>query len=87
MHLSAPPPCTQLCAELGIPYAALLVATNWAAGRHPGDNAKPLNPDEFSTCAAQRTDVIFSCLVDLVKNVIEHGPRQLNDAKRARVEG
>ena len=31
-------PCkstAQLCAELGIPYSALLIATNWAAGRHP----------------------------------------------------
>lgn len=61
----------KLCAELGIPFAALLVATNWAAGRHPGDQTKPLSHAEFEACAAQREDVILGCLVDLLKNDVQ----------------
>ena len=44
----------QLCAELApIPYAALLVATNWAAGRHPGDNTMALSHEEVCALGMQ----------------------------------
>ena len=45
----------KLCAELGVPYAALLIATNWAAGRHPGDATKALSHDEVSAESSKRT--------------------------------
>jgi len=83
----------KLCAELGIPYAALLVATNWAAGRHPGDNSKDLSHQEFAECAAQRVGVLVACLVDLLKKAIrkEEGPPRVvatvpSPPKRQRVD-
>jgi len=78
----------KLCAELGIPYTAMLVATNWAAGRHPGDNAKPLSHDEHSEFAAERFGVTFSCLAGLFEHVMQHGSdRLLTSRKRARDDG
>ena len=44
----------KLCAELGVPYAALLIATNWAAARHPGDATKALSHDEVSAESSKR---------------------------------
>jgi len=76
----------KLCAELGIPYSALLIATNWAAGRHPGDNAKALSHEEVAKCASQRNGVAFSCLVDIFDNAINRGVGQFNDAKRRRLD-
>jgi len=73
----------KLCAELGIPYAALLVATNWAAGRHPGDHAKALSHEEVTACAAQRLDVIRGCLVDVLKDAIRGGA---GSSKRKRAD-
>ena len=58
----------KLCAELGVPYAALLIATNWAAGRHPGDATKALSHDEVSAESSKRTATITTCIVDLFKN-------------------
>jgi purine nucleoside phosphorylase len=78
----------KLCAELSIPYAAMLVATNWAAGRHPGDNAKPLSHDEHSEFAAKRFGVTFSCLAGLFEYVMQHGSAKLfTSRKRARDDG
>ena len=41
----------KLAAELGIPYAAILVSSNWAAGREPGDSSKALDHSEVSATA------------------------------------
>ena len=72
----------KLCAELGIPYAALLVATNWAAGRHPGDHTKALSHEELTQCAAERAGVILSCLVDLVKGAGHSASSQFGSATK-----
>lgn len=78
----------KLAAEIGIPYAAMLVATNWAAGRHPGDNAKPLSHDEHSEFAAERFGVTFSCLAGLLEHVMHHSSdRLLASRKRPREDG
>ena len=58
----------KLCAELGVPYAALLIATNWAAGRHPGDPSMALKHEEVSEMSARVTGTIIKCLIDLLKN-------------------
>ena len=58
----------KLCAELGTPYSTLLIASNWAAGRHPGDPNVDLNHAEVSETAKTTTSVVVACLIDLLKN-------------------
>ena len=58
----------KLCCELAIPYSALTVASNWAAGRHPGDPSMALNHEEVSEMSARVTGTIVKCLIDLLKN-------------------
>ena len=78
----------KLCAELGIPFAALLVATNWAAGKHPGDQTKALRHDDFLQCALQREGILLSCIVDLLKNSIrDAAAHHASSPKRKLVDG
>ena len=57
----------KLCRELDLPYAALLIASNWAAGRHPGDASRALTHSEVSETSRQVTGTIVTCLVELLK--------------------
>ena len=52
----------KLAAELGIPYAAVLVSSNWAAGREPGDSTKDLNHDEVSSTAESKLGPVVECI-------------------------
>ena len=52
----------KLSAELGIPYAAILVSSNWAAGREPGDSSKDLNHDEVSSTAESKLGPVIECI-------------------------
>lgn len=58
----------KLCCELNLPYSALTIASNWAAGRHPGDPTMALSHEEVSEMSARVTGTIVACLVDLLKN-------------------
>ena len=58
----------KLCCELGVPYSALTIASNWAAGRHPGDPTMALSHAEVAETSARVTGTIIACLVDLLKN-------------------
>ena len=40
----------KLCAELSLPFSCLLISSNWAAGRAPGDPTKALNHEEVPRC-------------------------------------
>ena len=52
----------KLAAEIGIPYAAILVASNWAAGREPGDAEKDLDHQEVSSTAESRLEPVIECI-------------------------
>ena len=52
----------KLAAEIGIPYAAILVASNWAAGREPGDSEKDLDHQEVSSTAESRLGPVVECI-------------------------
>ena len=52
----------KLAAELSIPYAAILVSSNWAAGREPGDLSKDLDHEEVSSNAESRLEPVIECI-------------------------
>ena len=52
----------KLAAEVGIPYAAIVVASNWAAGREPGDSSKDLDHQEVSSTAGSRLGPVLDCI-------------------------
>ena len=52
----------KLAAELEIPYAAILVSSNWAAGREPGDSSKPLDHSEVSATAETKLGPVIECI-------------------------
>jgi len=58
----------KLAAEIGIPYAAILVASNWAAGREPGDSGKDLDHQEVSSTAESRLGPVVECIKSLSNN-------------------
>ena len=57
----------KLCAELGVPYASLTIASNWAAGRYPGDPNAKLDHAEVAETSKTTTGTIIACLIDLLK--------------------
>jgi len=56
----------KLTAELGVRYACLCIASNWAAGRHPGDPTMALSHEEVSEMSARTTSTIIACIVDVL---------------------
>jgi len=71
----------KLCRELDLPYAALLIASNWAAGRHPGDASRALTHSEVSETSRRVTGTIVTTLVDLLKADGHHNGRMLGRNK------
>ena len=57
----------KLCCELQLPYSVLLIASNWAAGRTPGDSSAALCHEEVSEMSKRVTGTIVACLSDLLK--------------------
>ena len=57
---------SKLVNELSIPYAAILVSSNWAAGREPGDPAADLSHTLVSSQANQRLDPVIQCIFELL---------------------
>ncbi len=57
----------KLAAELKIPYAAILVSSNWAAGREPGNSLKDLDHDEVSSNAESRLTPVIECIKALTQ--------------------
>lgn len=60
----------KLCRELDLDYTSLAIASNWAAGRHPGDPNFQLSHEEVSEMSARVTGTVVQCIVDLLKNGI-----------------
>ena len=52
----------KLAAELEIPYSAILVSSNWAAGREPGDSSKALDHSEVSATAETKLGPVIECI-------------------------
>ena len=52
----------KLAAELEIPYSAILVSSNWAAGREPGDSSKALDHSEVSAIAETKLGPDIECI-------------------------
>ena len=56
----------KLCREVELPYAALLIGSNWAAGREPGDATADLNHESVSAEANRRLGPVWSCITSLL---------------------
>ena len=56
----------KLAAELSIPYSAILVSSNWAAGREPGDATKALDHGEVSSKALSKLRPVIECIKALI---------------------
>jgi len=63
----------KLAAELEIPYSALTIASNWAAGRNPGNKYEALCHEDVSAVSKTTTGKIVACLCDLIKNASASG--------------
>ena len=57
----------KLAAELDIPYAAVCISSNWAAGRDPSDGTKALDHQAVSAQANDRLDPVWSCIVEMLR--------------------
>ena len=56
----------KLAAELSMPYSAILVSSNWAAGREPGDATKALDHGEVSSKAQSKLQPVIECIKALI---------------------
>ena len=56
----------KLAAELEMPYAAVCISSNWAAGRHPEDDSKALDHLEVSAQANERLEPVWACIFGML---------------------
>jgi 5'-methylthioadenosine phosphorylase len=56
----------KLANELSLPYAAICISSNWAAGREPGDASKDLDHLEVSAQANERLQPVWDALLSLL---------------------
>ena len=56
----------KLCRELEIPYVAVCISSNWAAGRDPGDNSADLSHLSVSAEANKRLAPVWRCVIELL---------------------
>ncbi len=56
----------KLSRELDIPYSAILISSNWAAGKEPGDPNADLSHDSVSSQANQKLAPVLDCLASLI---------------------
>ena len=57
----------KLAAELDLPYAAVCISSNWAAGRDPADDAKALDHQAVSAQANDRLDPVWACILGMLE--------------------
>ncbi len=57
----------KLARELELPYAAVCISSNWAAGRDPSDNTKDLDHEAVSAQANDRLDPVWACIFALLE--------------------
>ena len=56
----------KLCREIELPYVALLIGSNWAAGKEPGDASADLSHEAVSAEANRRLGPVWSCITSLL---------------------
>ncbi|DAC32374.1 MAG TPA: MTAP family purine nucleoside phosphorylase [Candidatus Poseidoniaceae archaeon] len=56
----------KLARELNLPYAAVCISSNWAAGREPGDASQDLDHHSVSAQANQRLAPVWACMLGLL---------------------
>lgn len=56
----------KLAAELDLPYAAICISSNWAAGRDPSDGTKALNHTDVSAQANDRLEPVWACIFGML---------------------
>ena len=56
----------KLACELEIPYVAVCISSNWAAGREPGDSSAALNHKMVSSTANNKLGPVWDCLIELL---------------------
>lgn len=52
----------KLACELTMPYSAVCISSNWAAGRDPSDAGKALNHEDVSAQANDRLEPVWACI-------------------------
>ena len=57
----------KLARELDLPYVAVCISSNWAAGREPGDSSADLSHEEGSSTANDKLEPVWDCLIGLLK--------------------
>ena len=57
----------KLSRELEIPYVAVCISSNWAAGREPGDSTADLHHHDVSSKANTRLGPVWDCLIKLLE--------------------
>jgi len=56
----------KLANELSIPYSAICISSNWAAGREPGDPSAELSHNLVSSQANERLDPVIHSIIELL---------------------
>lgn len=56
----------KLALERNLPYAAVCISSNWAAGRDPTDGAKALDHLEVSAQANDRLGPVLACIIGML---------------------
>ena len=56
----------KLAAEMELPYAAICISSNWAAGRHPEDESKALDHLDVSAQANKRLEPVWACIFGML---------------------
>ena len=57
----------KLARELKLPYVAVCISSNWAAGREPGDSGADLDHHAVSSQANRRLMPVWACMIELLK--------------------
>ena len=57
----------KLANELNIPYSAICISSNWAAGREPGDPSAELSHEQVSSQANERLDPVIYSILSLLE--------------------
>ena len=56
----------KLARELNLPYSAVCISSNWAAGREPGNSNQDLDHHSVSAEANKRLAPVWACMVHLL---------------------
>jgi len=63
----------KLSRELTLPYAAVCISSNWAAGRDPTDAAKALDHEDVSAQANDRLEPVWACIFGMLDEANHQG--------------